>query len=162
MSAEEIAVELKPLLESEGLYSPDLVGEQRTWYLALIELLKSRARTLLELIERARPFLTDEFTYDEDAIKKHLSEVGVRDRLERLRVGLADLPDWTEKSLEETTRRVGDEMGIAAAKLIHPTRVALTGKTVSPGIFQVMEAIGRERALRRIDRLVEFLSEKVH
>ena len=49
-------------------------------------------------------------------------------------------------------------MGVSAGKLIHPARVALTGKTVSPGIFEVMEMVGRDRTLARLDRLIAWLA----
>jgi glutamyl-tRNA synthetase len=66
---------------------------------------------------------------------------------------------FDEATTEEALRQTAGSLGVAAAKLIHPLRVALTGQAVSPGIFTVLVLVGRDRALRRIDRLVQFLKD---
>ena len=157
-TAASLAAALAPFLVKDGLHSPELDGARRDWYYGLLDMLKTRARTLVELLDRARPFLTDNFEYEEDAVKKHLGDPGVRERLIRLRAGLDGVTDWAQGPLDEATRRLGEEMGVSAGKLIHPARVALTGKTVSPGIFEVMEMVGRDRTLARLDRLIAWLA----
>ena len=93
-----------------------------------------------------------------EAIKKHLSDPQARARLVRLREALDAVPEWSQQTLDDATRKVGEALGVPAGKLIHPTRVALTGRAVSPGLFEVMEAVGRERTLARLDRMISTLA----
>jgi glutamyl-tRNA synthetase len=156
-SAEELGELVRPFLERAGLFDPSLLEARKSWYLALIELFKPRCRTLLDFVEGMRPFLTDEFDYEDEAVRKHLKDPETGARLRSLRGALAAAPEWSEGPLEAATRGVADSLGVAWGKLIHPTRVALTGRTVSPGLFEVMAAVGRDRTLARLDRLITFV-----
>ncbi len=78
-------------------------------------------------------------------------------RMARLRDALATVEPFSETRAEETLRAVAEKSGEAAALYIHPLRIALLGMAVSPSIFTVLTLIGRERAVLRIDRLIEFL-----
>lgn len=132
------------------------VGEARLR--DLVELLKTRARTVDALADQARIYLVDEIEYDEAAVGKHWSrkpeEVLVR--LRRLRAAYEGV-EWEEEVLEETLRDLAAELGVGAGKVIHPLRVALTGSAASPGIFEVLRALGRERSLNRIDEAIRRL-----
>ncbi|MFW5947872.1 MAG: glutamate--tRNA ligase [Gemmatimonadota bacterium] len=129
-------------------------GEE--WLLRLIELLKARARTVDEIAGQARLYLVDELEYDEKAVKKHWARNPdeVVERLRRLKAVYDAVPSWDEETLEATLRALADELGVGAGKVIHPLRVALTGRAASPGIFDVLVALGRERALARIDEAI--------
>ena len=74
-----------------------------------------------------------------------------------LRVALATVEPFTEEETEKALRALAESRGDKAADYIHPLRVALVGAAVSPGVFAVLVLIGRERALRRLDRLIAFL-----
>ena len=102
-------------------------------------------------------FLGDRIEYDSEAVAKHLKDPESATRLMALREALAAVETFDEKATEEALRKSAESQEIAAAKLIHPLRVALTGQAVSPGIFTVLALVGRERALDRIDRLVRHL-----
>ncbi|MFW6206126.1 MAG: glutamate--tRNA ligase [Gemmatimonadota bacterium] len=123
------------------------------WLAGLVELLKTRARTVDEIAAQARIYLVDELEYDEKAVKKHWAKKPdeVLDRLRRLKGVYAAVPSWDEETLEATLRGLAEELGVGAGKVIHPLRVALTGTAASPGIFDVLVALGRERSLDRID-----------
>jgi glutamyl-tRNA synthetase len=159
-STEQLARDLRPALEERGLFRADLERERQGWFLSLLELLKPRARTLLELVEGARPFLTDALEYEPAVAEKHLADPETRARLAQLREALAAEPAWSEKALDETTRRLCERLGIGAGKLIHPTRLALTGRGVSPGLFEVMALLGRERTIERLDRMIAHIAKK--
>ena len=116
-----------------------------------IDLVKPRARTIGELATQVQPFVTDNLTYDQDAVKKHWTDSAVASRLSTLRVELASVSDWRPDLLEAALRDAATQSGVAAGKLIHPLRVALTGSAVSPGIFEVLAVLGREVSLQRID-----------
>jgi glutamyl-tRNA synthetase len=145
---EAFAALARPWLEGAGLWHE---GAER-----VLPLFQPRVRTLAELPEVARPLLdpSDDFPYEEAAAKKHLSGEGVLDSLGALRARLAPIDDWTAAPLEEVFRATALDLGLAAGKLIHPVRLAVTGRGASPGLFEVLEVLGRERSLARIDRLL--------
>jgi glutamyl-tRNA synthetase len=123
----------------------------------LVDLLRERSRTLREMAERARFALVEEVAYEEKAARKHLTPVAegpLRDLHDRL----AELPRWDEASLEaafeEVRRRHGD---LAMGALAQPVRVALTGGAASPGIYQTLLAVGRERSLARLAEAIHYI-----
>ena len=73
------------------------------------------------------------------------------------REALADAPRWEATTLEQTLRRVAEKLGVAGGKIFQPLRVALTGLSVSPGIFEVLVMLGRDRSLARIDTALGML-----
>jgi glutamyl-tRNA synthetase len=122
------------------------------WLEGLVELLKPRARSVDDIADQARPYLSGTLIYDADAVKKHWHKDpgATRGHLSALRDGLASM-EWTEEALETGLRALAEGRGVGAGKLIHPLRVALTGQAVSPGIFEVLAVMGRETALARIE-----------
>ncbi|NIP81369.1 MAG: hypothetical protein GWM90_20000 [Gemmatimonadetes bacterium] len=152
--------QLEPLvtdrLVASGLAAAEDLAHRREWYLGLITLLRDRARTVDDLVVRARPFLADTVEYEEKAVRKHWSKSpdDVAERLRRLRALFASQETWEEQPLEDALRALADGLGVGAGKLIHPLRVALTGSAVSPGIFEVLVVMGRDRTLDRLDAAI--------
>jgi glutamyl-tRNA synthetase len=126
------------------------------WMGALVDLLKVRARTLDDLAEQALPYVCDGFDLDEAAVAKHWMKERQRtlELLERTRSTLSQAP-WTPPGLEDALRALAEELGVGAGKLIHPLRVALTGRAASPGIFDVLVVLGRERAVSRVEKALD-------
>jgi glutamyl-tRNA synthetase len=122
------------------------------WLARVVDLLKIRARTVDEVASQARPFVDDTLVFDEDAVAKHWAKdtAAAEARLEAVADKVRQA-EWTESALEDELRRLAEAMGIGAGKLIHPLRVALTGQSASPGIFEVLVLLGRERALERVE-----------
>ncbi len=148
------------VLERRGVVRKDTLAARRDWFLALLDLLRPRARSIDDIVDQAIPYLDDEVTYEEAAVGKHWKRPGeVVPRLQALRDRYADLDDWNADTLEAALRGLADEMDIGAGKLIHPLRVALLGTAVSPGIFDVILAVGREASLQRLDRAIAALDE---
>lgn len=112
--------------------------------------LKERAKTILELIENARFYaLLRPLEYDNKS-QKLLNADGCR-VLADVRRRLSAAADWTAICLEEHIRLCADEAQLKLGKVAQPLRAALTGSTVSPGIFEVMEVLGRDETLGRLD-----------
>ena len=161
--AEALAPGITDRLVAMGVDAPELARREE-WLLALIDLLKTRARTVNEIAEQARVYLVDDLEYEEKAVKKHWAKKPdeVLERLRRLREVYGELEAWELEPLEDALRGLADELDVGAGKVIHPLRLALTGSSASPGIFQVLMAIGKERSLQRIDegiRRVEGMRE---
>ncbi|MFB3854752.1 MAG: glutamate--tRNA ligase [Vicinamibacterales bacterium] len=158
MPAEAIAAELRPMMEAEGLWRADYEGERRGWLLRVIELLRPRAKRIADFLEGARYFLTGTVTYEPEAAKKHLSSPGLASDLEALKAAFAAAPEFRAVPLEEALRRVAGSRGVKAAVLIHATRLAVTGRGASPGLFEVLELLGKDVALERLDKLIRHVS----
>jgi glutamyl-tRNA synthetase len=116
----------------------------------LVDLLRERSRTLAELAERARFALVEEIAWEETAARKFLRSEAAAP-LSDLHERLAELPEWSEPALEAAFRSVcAAHGGLGLGKLAQPVRVAVTGTSASPGIFETLAVLGRERSLRRI------------
>jgi glutamyl-tRNA synthetase len=139
--------------------SSEYLRDHEVWYRNLIDLLRVRARTVDDIARQAKVYLTDELEYDESAVAKHWlrDPETTRNRLRTLRDRLAEV-GWNKDALEHALRGYAEELGVGAGKVIHPLRVGLTGLAASPGIFDVLLLLGRDRALERIDRAIDVLS----
>jgi glutamyl-tRNA synthetase len=147
----ELIARLMPLLEAAGLLTNDL-----GWLSKVLAQLRPRCKKLPEFVEQIRPFFVDPVEYDAAAVKKHLSTAGTKDHLAALRETWT-ATEWTEGSLEQALRALADARTLKAATLIQGTRIALTGRMVSPGLFEMMVLLGREPVLARLDRLIKTL-----
>ena len=125
--------------------------------LALIELHQKRARTLREMAEQMRYYFADDVAveYEDDAVRKHLKGEELADRLRELHDTLAAIKPYDVVSAEAALRKLAEQQNIGAGKLIHPLRLALTGRAVSPPVFDVAAVLGKERTLRRLSRLID-------
>ncbi|MDX2168241.1 MAG: glutamate--tRNA ligase [Deltaproteobacteria bacterium] len=142
----ELVPLLKPFLAERGWTIP---GDD-TWLARLIGTLQERARTLDEMAELAAYFFSDTVAIDPAAAAKHLGKAN-RAALLDLRDALAGLPQWTTASIEAAFQAVLARHAIGLGKLAQPVRVALTGGTVSPGIYEVAEVLGPARTVARLD-----------
>ena len=128
-------------------------------FAALVDLLKSRARTVDELAAQAVPYLVESPDLDDEAVAKHWSKdpVAVASQLEQTFGALQEGP-WTAEALEERLRAHSAATGVGFGRLIHPLRVALTGSSHSPGIFDVLVVLGQDRAQARVERALALLA----
>ena len=117
--------------------------------------LQERAKTLVELLDLGAYYFND-VTIEPAAAAKHLRGAS-REAMTDLRNSLAALPDWTAASIQTAFESVLGRYQLPLGKLAQPVRVALTGGTVSPGIFEVAEVIGRERVLARLDKALPLI-----
>lgn len=158
LSDAELASRVAEVLEARGLaHSADLAARGE-WFTTLLALLRPRARTLEEYAAQAAPFLVGDVKYDAAAMAKHWKQPGdVAERLQRLRLRYADLDAWTVEALEAALRREAEALAVPAGQLIHPLRVALTGVSIGPGVFDVVAVLGRDRALGRLDAAIAHL-----
>jgi glutamyl-tRNA synthetase len=124
----------------------------------VIEILKPRARKIRDLAEQGRYFFVDPESYDEAAVKKHLSAPGLAAQLSAWGDALAAVDPFTPAAIEAALRACAESLGIKAAALIHATRIAVTGQGVSPSVFDVVALVGRERTLARLARLRKTLA----
>jgi glutamyl-tRNA synthetase len=149
-----LAKELVPFLERLGFENP---GEERL--VRVVAMLKVRSKTLVEMAEGARFLFQKDINYDEKGDDKFLKS-DVLGLLEVLRGKLEDLPEFTKTGLENTLVPFLEKNGIKLKKIAQPLRVALTGKTASPGIFDVMELLGKDKVFQRLGRAITHIKSK--
>lgn len=126
--------------------------------MTLLDLLKVRARTIGEIVRQAEPYLRDDITYDADAAAKQWKDrEATIDILDAIRVELSNLESWTSDAMEPALRALAEARGLGGGKVFQPLRLALTGLSVSPQIFDVLTLLGRERSLARIDSAIDYV-----
>jgi len=127
--------------------------------LQVIDLLKPKVTTLHDFVNYGRYFWEDPTEYDPKALEKYWDEPVVTDRMKDWLKRLQELENPDKDEYEQRLRDLADEKGWSAADLIHPTRIALTGFSVSPGIFKVMDMLGHETVIRRIQRATQIIAK---
>ena len=157
MSPDEIYPHLLPFLPVVVNNGPRSLDELR----GVIELNKTRARTLRELAGLMTPFFADDdsIEYEPEAVKKHIKGDDLAGRLSELHDVLAQTEPFDVTTTEQALRSLAEARGLSAGKLIHPLRLALTGRGASPPIFDVAVVLGKERTSRRLQRLIARLPE---
>lgn len=141
---------VEPWLADAGLWDEALGDARRDWFLRVLDLLRSRARRLPDLAASVRPFLPVALERDEAAFEKHVLSSGAGEHLAALEEAFRSVEPFTAESLERALREVAAARGVKAGLLIHATRVAVTGQAVSPGLFEVLELVGRDLVMSRL------------
>jgi glutamyl-tRNA synthetase len=159
MPIEDLASAVLPFMADAGLAAHPLVTDARAFH-RLLELLRPRAKRLIEFAEQARPLLTEAVAYEPDAVEKHLSSPDLPGHVAALLEALHGAAPFDEAQVEAAVRGTAVVRGVKAGALIHATRVALTGRTQSPGLFEVLAWLGPERTRARLTRLLEFLERR--
>ena len=143
------AIDLLPEIDGGAAIAAKLDDAMRQKFLRTIPSLKERAKTLRELIDGAA-FLFAERPLKPDDKAEKLLDADARATLAVLRDRFSSAPAWTAAALEDDVRKLSEETGAKLGKLAQPLRAALTGRAVSPPVFDVLEALGRDEALARI------------
>ncbi len=143
---EELIAPLKPFLTARGYLEKD-----DSYIAGAIRTLQPRSRTLVEMADAMRFYMIDEVDYDEAAVQKFLTHE-MRDVFERVLPELQNLDDFNEANLEAVFKKVTGELNMKLGKIAQPIRVALTGVTVSPGLFEIIDVLGKETVLKRMRR----------
>lgn len=145
-----------PFLIRDGVIS-DVQQIDKVWLARAIKTLKERSRTLVELSNSLRYYIMEYVEYEEKAAKKFLDERSCP-YLKELRERLATIDDFFASTIEKVFMAIVERNGIKLGDIAQPTRVAITGTTVSPGIFEVLEIVGKDRTLKRLDRAIQYCS----
>ncbi|MEO7041678.1 MAG: glutamate--tRNA ligase [Gemmatimonadaceae bacterium] len=159
MSLTDLEPVVTRAIVGSGLATAESLEARHDWYLRLVDLLRVRARVIDDIVRQAAPYLARDIDYDPEAVAKQWKEREASlNLLKATRDSLMAATEWEAATLEAGLRGVADELGVGGGKLFQPLRVALTGLTVSPGIFDVLVMQGRELSLYRIERAIDYLS----
>ncbi|MBU1087215.1 MAG: glutamate--tRNA ligase [Candidatus Omnitrophica bacterium] len=157
MDIDKLTQMIIPVLREKGYINDNY---DRKWLTGLIELYKTRLPTLAHFPKLAGFFFTDEIEYEQEAVDKFLKIDNTCDYLEKFAQALEKSNPFDKQQIETNVRVLVNALGINAGEMIHPVRVALTGGPVSPGIFEIIEFLGKEKSISRILKVVKKLKAK--
>jgi len=150
----DIEPEVRRFLELRGL--GEELAESPATLEKHIRLLKDRSRRIDELVDTGLYFWRDPEVYEEKAVAKYW-KAETSERLRSLVIKLTEQTDWSHAALEALYRAETEEQGVKFAELIHPTRLAVSGLSFGPGLFELLEALGSDCVLRRIAKALEVM-----
>ena len=147
-SEEQLYERILPFLEERG------IQVDKDYVLKVVKIFKGRASTLIDFVEWADYFWVDDYQFDPEAVQMYLS----KDKSEwflRLVEVMKQIDHWEVEEIERRFRGLVSELGIKAKELIHPVRVAVSGKRIGPGLFELLWALGKEKVIDRLLRQVK-------
>jgi glutamyl-tRNA synthetase len=153
-TSQDLARHLLPFLRAQGLKADD-----DPYLHGVIATLQARSKTLLEMALQAHFYYTEPIVLDEQAAKKFL-KAEVLEPLKHLRTRLSALDAFGEKDLETVFVQAMEKFALKLGKIAQPVRVALTGTTVSPGIFEIMIVLGKQRVLARLEKAIGYIEHQ--
>ena len=154
LPGEDFAAGFRNSLQRSGLWNDSVSDEYLSKVAALMQ---DRTKTFAEAPYFAGFFFTEEFHYDDMAVKNRIKKEGVKELLAALREQFAALDSLTAAKAEDVLRRVAAARQLSASQLVHPLRVAVSGLLMGPDLFQMLEVLGKERVLTRIDRTLQLV-----
>jgi glutamyl-tRNA synthetase len=123
----------------------------------VLSIVKPKVKHLSDVPDWIGYFFTEDYPYDPTAVEKALRKAGALDRLTQLRTAYAALTEWTHAALEASLKATAETHGAKTGEFIHPARVAVSGRAVGPGLYEMLEVLGQAPVLARFDRtLAEF------
>ncbi len=125
------------------------------WFGRFAEIYRGRVKTLVEFREELKIFVSDKVDYKKEAVEKFLKKQGVLGILRLAKERLEKIEEFIEGNIEDELRGLLKELDLKGADLIHPLRVAVMGKSVSAGIFQVLALLGKDKTVKRLEQVIE-------
>lgn len=151
MSVEELSGLILPWLQKVGYISESPSAEEMDYLHRVTALIRERLVLLKDAPEMVAFFYSDEFAYDEKGARKYLAKDTAPALLNAISEKLAGV-EWTVEGIEAAMRSIADELELKPGDVIHPTRMAVTGRTIGPGLFELMEVIGKDRCIARLEK----------
>ena len=148
----QLAEDAVPYLTAKGYAMPG----DRAWLEKMVETLRERAKSLVELADMAHYFLAETVEIDEKAGRKHLVPEA-KSLLQEVSVKLGNLAEFNQAGIEQVFGDVVAEREIKLGRVAQPVRVALTGSTVSPGIYEVIDVLGKDVTLARLAAGIRYI-----
>ena len=143
----------------QPLYSTDSTGLEVNRLEAIVSVIDDRLITLADIKEHAYHFFKDDFAYDPKGIKKWLSKDGSISLLQMLHDAMEKINTFDEKSVETAIWSIVDSLGIKKVEGLQPIRIAISGMTSGPSLFEMVILVGQAETLKRIKRLMTYLSK---
>ena len=140
----------EPFIEKAGITVSD-----EAYLLSVLEIVKEKIKLFKDVPDWIGYFFTEDFPLDPESVEKTLNKSGAIDRLSRLRERFAGVEDWRATALETALKQLAAEIGCKTGELVHPARVAVSGRSIGPSLYEMLEIMGRSRVLQRMDRVLQ-------
>ena len=154
LAVEDLRGRVLPLLHAAGL---DTSSKSTEWLTKMTAICQEKIKTLNEIVAYTDFFFVEPVDYEEKAVRKLWQADGALECLKTIQGEIADVVDWTHDGLKAKYEALCQRTGQAIGYYIHPTRLAITGKSVGPGLFELAELLGKESCMARIGRAVEYV-----
>ena len=152
---EDLRERVTPILQRAGL---DVASKSDEWLSRMTAVCQEKLRTLNDIVAFTDFFFQEPAQYEEKAVRKHWRKDGALERMQMLDQTLASVGPWTVAALHQAYEALAEREQVGLGKLVHPTRLALTGKSVGPGLFELAELLGKETCLARMSRAMMHIS----
>ncbi|MBX7222874.1 MAG: glutamate--tRNA ligase [Blastocatellia bacterium] len=150
MPLDRLVAQVRPFLEEAGLWQDAYANEEAEWFARTVDLLRARYRVLTDFATYGKPYFSDEFEFEAEAVKKNFKDPALRDLLPQLADHLETLEEFTHDSVEAGLRAFAEAKGVKAGLLINGSRTALTGQSVGPSMFELFAVMGKARSVTRL------------
>ena len=154
LSVAQLRERVLPILQRAGF---DTASKENEWLDRMIAICQEKLRTLNDIVGQTDFFFVEPATYEEKAVKKHWQKEGARDRLEAIRAMCERTEPWSADALKRGLERLAEDAEAGLGPFIHPARLALTGKSVGPGLFELAELLGKAVCLERLARALDYV-----
>jgi len=160
MPVDQLTKLLLPHLKRVNFISEETLSPERfEWLKEIVRLMQGRFRNFSQFTEFTDYFFRDEIEIEPKAFQSVLNKEGVTEILSALKEKLLTVDCWNEDNLENAVRSVASSLEIKGGKIIHPTRVSLTGKKIGPSLFELMVFLGKEKNIKRIENALKKINE---
>jgi len=159
--ADKLAKAAIPFFKKKGLIKEELSANEYNFLKRVTTVVKERARTLVELADAAEYFYIDQFEYDPKGIKKVFKKEDAAELMSTLTEELQALEPFDAESTEKLFQSLSEKTGLSPGKLIQPARLAVTGRTGGPGLFEILDLLGKEKTIARMKKAIEYVENKM-
>ena len=149
---QEFGAKCRELLQAGGVV---LDGVAADYFDRVLALMRDRIKQWDHVVPMTNYFFLDEYSYDEKSVEKRLKKEGALAGLKSIRDLFAALDEFNAETTDKALHELATEKGVNAGELVHPIRVAVSGSAAGPSLFHMLEVMGKERVLRRIDRTLQ-------
>jgi glutamyl-tRNA synthetase len=143
-----------PFIEKAGIQVTD-----DAYLIEVLKIVQEKIKLLTEVPDWIGYFFTEDYEYDPEAVAKTFAGAGVMSRLGKLRETYRSVPEWNAQTLEGSLKTLAASIPCKTGELIHPARLAVSGRSVGPSLYHMLEVMGRERVLARLERTIKRFSE---
>jgi glutamyl/glutaminyl-tRNA synthetase len=152
MSVGKLADLLLPRLQRAGYIGDPATEEEKAYLLGVTSLIQERLVLLKDAAGVVEFLYVDDFGYDEKGARKYLAKDTTPALLNSVIESLKAVSEWTVENIDAAVRQAGAALDMEGGKVIHPVRMAVTGRTYGPGLFELMAVLGKDRCLLRLER----------
>jgi glutamyl-tRNA synthetase len=150
---------VSPFLIEAGLTTKYWIETNWHWTVRVIDTLRERCKRLIEFVESGSYFFSDDFSYDPKGVRKQFSKDGTSEILRTVSTEFEQMANWSADALDSTLRNLAEKLGEKPARLIHPVRLAVSGSTKGPGLFDILDLIGKDRVQQRLNRAIQYIEQ---